>query len=281
MPAPSVRVTARNATFQRWQTLGSNRTKRHRSGEFLVQGVRPINAAVDHGWVVRELLYDAGRPALSRWARGLLETVPARRAALSSELIGELGEKDADPPELLAVVAIAADDIGRLPTRDDLLLLAFDRPGSPGNLGTLIRSADALGAHGLLVTGHAADPYDPKTVRASVGSLFALPVIRLDSPDLLPQRLSPLHGGEINVVGLTEDATVDLQRCDLRGPTVLVVGNETTGLSVAWRDACTRLAAIPMSGTASSLNAATAGGIALYEAARQRRLDAPVSAVST
>ncbi len=281
MPGPSVRVTTRNATFQRWQTLGSNRTKRHRAGEFLVQGVRPINAAVEHGWVVRDLLYDADRPALSRWARGLLDSVPARHAAVSSELIGELGEKDADPPELLAIVAMADDDIGRLPARDDLLLLAFDRPSSPGNLGTLIRSADALGAHGLLISGHAADPYDPKAVRASVGSLFALPVLRLDSPDRLPRRPSSLLGGEVAVVGLTEDATTDLDRCDLRGPVVLVVGNETTGLSAAWRAACTHFAAIPMSGTASSLNAATAGGIALYEAARQRRLDAPVSAAST
>jgi TrmH family RNA methyltransferase len=269
MPAPAVRVSARNATFQRWQTLLTNRTKRHRAGEFVVQGVRPISAAVAHGWVVRELLYDAGRPTLSRWARGLLDSVPARIAAVSSELIGELGEKDADPPELLAVVAIADDDVDRIPARDDLLVLAFDRPSSPGNLGTLIRSADALGAHGLLVTGHAADPYDPRSVRASVGSLFALPVVRLDSPDLLIGRLTA-PGARLEVVGLTEDATDDLDGCDLRGPTVLVVGNEATGLSSAWRAACTRLAAIPMSGTASSLNAATAGGIALYEAARQR-----------
>lgn len=270
MPAPSVRVSARNATFQRWQTLLGNRTKRHRAGEFLVQGVRPITAAIDHGWVVRELLYDAGRPTLSRWARGVLDSVPARITAVSSELIGELGEKDADPPELVAVVAIADDDMDRLPARDDLLVLAFDRPSSPGNLGTLIRSADALGAHGLLVTGHAADPYDPKSVRASVGSLFALPVVRLDSPDRLVTTLTAARG-RLEVIGLIEDAVDDLDRCDLRGPTVLVVGNETTGLSSAWRAVCTRLAAIPMSGAASSLNAATAGGIALYEAARQRR----------
>jgi len=102
-------------------------------------------------------------------------------------LLSELSERDdADALELIAVGALLPDDLGRLSAGKDLLGVVFDRPTSPGNIGSLIRSADAFGASGLIVTGHAADVYDPKTVRASTGSLFHLPVVRVPSPtDLL------------------------------------------------------------------------------------------------
>jgi 23S rRNA (uridine2479-2'-O)-methyltransferase len=265
------RVTTRNASFQQWQALLGNRTKRQRSGEFLVQGVRPINLARQHGWEIRTLLYD-GEARLSRWASETLDSVRSTTFALSPSLLGELGEKTEAPPELLAVVAMRDDDPARIPARPDLLAVVFDRPTSPGNLGTLIRSADALGAHGLIVTGHAVDLYDPRTVRASTGSLFAVPTIRVPAPPPVLDWLAALraHGIGVRVVGTDEDGPVELSRCDLTGPTVLLVGNETAGLSAAWRDTCDQLARIPISGSASSLNAATAGSIALYESARQR-----------
>ena len=87
-----------------------------------------------------------------------------------------------EPSELLALVAMPADDLDRIPLSPDLLVVAFDRPASPGNLGSIIRSCDALGAHGVIMTGHSVDLYDPETISASVGSLFALPVVRLPSP---------------------------------------------------------------------------------------------------
>src|SRR5215475_12011233 len=178
--ATTLPVTARNARFQQWQALLTNRTKRQRGGEFLVQGVRPITLAVQYGWTVTGLLFDADRPRVSDWAAELLDTVAAPRFALSAELIGELGEKPQTPPELLATVAITADDLNRLSGRSGPVI-AFDRPANPGNVGTVIRSADAFGAAGVIVTGHAADPYDPRAVRASTGSLFALPTVRTPS----------------------------------------------------------------------------------------------------
>ncbi|HWG01681.1 MAG TPA: rRNA methyltransferase, partial [Trebonia sp.] len=155
--APALRVTTRNAAFQQWQALLSNRTKRQRAGEFLVQGVRPITLAVTHGWPIDAMIYDQSRP-LSRWAGEMLAASGARRVAMAPELLRELGEKDSDTPELIAVAAIPPDDFARVPGERDLLAVAFDRPSSPGNIGTLTRSADAFGAHGLIVTGHAADP---------------------------------------------------------------------------------------------------------------------------
>ena len=153
-----------------------------------------------------------------------------------------------------------------------MLAVTFDRPASPGNIGTLIRSADAFGAHGLIVTGHAADPYDPKSVRASTGSLFAVPVVRAAShADVIRWART----GPATIIGTDEKGEADIADIDLTGPAVIVIGNEATGLSEAWRQACDVIARIPITGAASSLNAAGAATVVLYEAARQRR--APVT----
>jgi 23S rRNA (uridine2479-2'-O)-methyltransferase len=267
-----LQVSVRNAKYQQWETLLRNRNKRHRAGSFLVQGVRPISLAVEHGWTVEALLYDADRPRLSDWARGLLERPHTEQAALSGELIAELGEKDEDnPPELLAQVKIPQRRLADLAVSPDWLGIVIDRPTSPGNVGSLIRSADAFGADAVVITGrNAADPYDPKAVRASTGSLFAMPVVSAASAHEVAEwaRKQP-HAPAI--IGTDERGEQALSEHDLRGPTLLVVGNETAGMSKYWFELADATARIPMSPkAASSLNAANAGSVALYEAARQR-----------
>lgn len=272
------RVERRNATFQQWQALLTNRTKRTRAGEMVVQGVRPITLAVEHGFEVRTLLVD-GRPRRSDWARDLIRRAGAPVVTVAPELMAELGERESGPPEVLAIVALPGDDLGRLPVggADDVddapLIVAFDRPASPGNIGSLARSADALGGAALVTTGHSADAWDPASIRASTGSIFALPVLRLASAEPLLAWVEDRRaaGVPFTVVGTDEGGDVDLPDAPLTGPTVLVVGSEATGMSAGWRDACDMIATIPMTGSASSLNAANAGTVALYEAVRQRR----------
>ncbi len=261
------RVSGRNARFQQWEALLTNRNKRQRLGEFLVHGVRPINEAVAHGWHVRALLH-AGT-ATSRWARELIASgVAGEVVQLTPDLLRELGDKDEDTPELIAVVAVPADDLDRIAVPANGVIVVLDRPNSPGNIGSLLRSADALGVAGVIITGHAADVYDPKTVRASRGSLFAVPAIRVDSPS---DALDWLRRQEdMALAGTSENAAHTLWEHDFRGPTALVVGNETTGMSAFWADACDSVVRIPMTGSASSFNATVAGSITLYEITRQR-----------
>jgi 23S rRNA (uridine2479-2'-O)-methyltransferase len=266
-----MRVTSRNARFQQWAALLGNRAKRQRSGEFLVQGVRPITLAVRRGWPIRALLYDA-EGAASQWAREMLDAAGAPKIAVAPGLMRELGEKDDAPPELLAVAELPADDLARIPAGPGMLAVVLDRPASPGNLGTVIRSADAFGASGVIVTGHAADVYDPRSVRASTGSLFSVPVVRIPSHRAVLDWAAAIRarGTGLRLVGTDEAGEVDITGVDLTQPTLLLVGNEAAGLSAAWRDACDDVARIPMLGTASSLNAAMAATVALYESARQR-----------
>jgi len=266
----TLRITTRNARFQQWQAMLTNRTKRQRAGEFLVHGVRPITLAIEAGWTVRTLIHDADR-ALSTWAA---DTIARRgpeveQVAMSGELIRELGEKDAETPELIAVVALPPDDLTRIDLGVSSLGVVFDRPASPGNIGSLIRSADAFGAGYVLVTGHAADPYEPRSVRASAGSLFGVPVVRVSGhvPVLSWLDRAPVRP---RLIATDEHGDVDIADADLTGPVVLLIGNETAGLSAAWREAADQVVRIPIGGLASSLNAASAGTVALYEAARQR-----------
>lgn len=265
------RITSRNARFQQLQTLLGNRTKRGRAREFLVQGVRPISMAVEHGWAVRSLLYDAARP-LSRWAEDLLRTAGAERVAMAPELLAELSEKADGAAEVIAVVEMPPDDLARIAAHDAFLGLVFDRPTQPGNIGSIVRSADAFGADGLIVTGHAADPYDPKSVRASTGSFFALPVVRTPSHHEVMDWVGKqrAQGCPIAVVGTDEHGDAEVSAFDLTQPVLLLIGNETAGLSTAWRDTCDHLLRIPMTGSASSLNASNAASVILYEAHRQR-----------
>ena len=173
------RITARNARFQVRQAVLTNRTSGSGPGsswsrsaaDFACRGQRVAGADGHH---------DAYRP-YSRWAQELLQRLPdVERVAMAGELLAELGEKDAEP-ELIAVLELPADDLDRIEVRPDFLGVVFDRPTGPGNIGSIIRSADAFGAHGVIVTGHAADVYDPKAVRATTGSLFAVPAVRVPS----------------------------------------------------------------------------------------------------
>ena len=268
-PAPprAVRVGRANNVFQHLEVLKRNRTRRRRYGELFVEGVRPIQRLVDAGWPVRWVCSEDGRE-LSGWGRSILAASrPERHYILAPELMELLSDRD-EPSELLLVAGMRPVRLADLAPPGDLLAVVLDRPSSPGNVGSVIRSADALGAHAVAVAGHAADPYDPRAIRASTGSVFTLPPVELAGPAELERWLARRPG--VQVVGTDSAGGALLQEVDLRLPTVIVVGNEAAGASHGLRALCGTVARIPMAGSADSLNMAVAASIVLYEAAAQR-----------
>src|SRR5512139_2623215 len=139
MGGPTLRVSTRNAAFQVLESLRGNRQKRHATGTFLVEGVQPVTMAIDHGWAFEAFVCDAGR-ARSAWATRVLEARPeATRYEMTPELVAELSGKD-EPSEIIGVVRSRDTALADIAPRPDLLVVVVDRPSSPGNLGTIIRS---------------------------------------------------------------------------------------------------------------------------------------------
>ena len=263
----TLQVSTANAAYQRIEVLERNRTKRRRYGEFVVEGVRAINGALAAAWTIRAFAYSRGRP-LSRWAASILEGSSAEsHFEMDQSLFDTLSDKE-EPSELLAVVEMRPDSVDRLPVGSGMVVVVVDRPASPGNLGTLIRSCDAFGATGVVVTGHGVDLYDPATIRASVGSFFAVPCVAQPSHREIAAWVADVRRSypALRVVGTDEGGTRRLREYEWPSEAVIVVGNEASGLSHAYRELCDDIVRIPMTGSASSLNAAVATSIVLYEA---------------
>ncbi len=274
MKKPVIKILTENNYYQHFEVLKNNRTKRSGYGEFFVEGVRNINTAISNQWRIQALIYSSDKP-LSDWASDILKNTPVENNfALAAPLMEKLSLKE-ETSELIAIVKIPPDDLSRIRIEEKCVVVIFDRPSNKGNLGTIIRSCDALGANGLIITGHAVDLYDPETVRASVGSLFKLPVVRIPSLNELKSWIDAIkrRQPQLCLAGTTEKGDVEIDQFDFNRPVILLVGNETFGLTANLLEMSDVLLKIPMNeGTAaSSLNVACAASICLYEINRQRR----------
>ncbi|MBR4333185.1 MAG: rRNA methyltransferase [Clostridia bacterium] len=269
----TLKMYARNAEFQRFETLKRNREKRTRQGLAFMEGVQMVEQAISHGWRFYAMAVADGK-RLSGWAQDMIgKARPDNLFQMAPELHSELSDRE-NPCEIIGLVYARTDGLERMAQAAKIsavppLFALFDRPAAPGNLGTFLRSADAFGATGAIVTGHAADFYDPQCIRASVGTVFALPFGELPSAEAAVEWLRDQPSRPL-IVGTSARGTKNLSEIDLTGPVALVIGNETFGLSHAWKEQCDILARIPICGAASSLNAGSAATVCFYEVSRQR-----------
>jgi tRNA G18 (ribose-2'-O)-methylase SpoU len=265
------KVFKRDNFFQRAEVIKRNREKRTRAGQFLIEGVAQINIAVKYKWQIAALLFASGRP-LSRWATELIQSGDAAEIwEVAPELMEELSEKD-ETSEVLAIVNVRNLKPSDIAPKDNGLLVVFDRPSSPGNLGSSLRSADAFGADGVIITGHAVDIYDPFVVRGSMGALFALPVATAPSHLEVKQwALDAKESGyDYQIIGSSGKTDSLLGAVSFKRPTILILGNETVGMSKGYWEVCDSVVKIPIGGALSSLNISCAASILLYEVMRQR-----------
>ncbi len=267
-------IYTRNNVYQHFQVLKTNRNKRYKAGEFFVEGVRSINEAVKQGWHVKSFLFGKGR--LSDWADNLLRTVGTEQNyCLTRELLEELSGKT-DTSELMAIISMREDKLSMSQLSPNPFIVLFDRPSNKGNLGTMIRSCDALGADLLIMTGHGVDLYDPDVVVSAMGSFFKLPVVRVSDNHVLWDFVADIKRTypAFTLVGTTAHKENPVHTVDLTVPVMLMIGNETMGLNQAFKEKCDILCTIPMAedSYASSFNVSCAASILMYELTRQRRV---------
>ena len=185
----------------------------------------------------------------------------------------ELSGKE-DTSELMAIIEMREDKLDNVILSENPFIVLFDRPSNKGNLGTMIRSCDALGADMLLITGHSIDLYDTDVVVSAMGSFFNLPVIRISDNKTLFEYIDKLKNRYTNfiTIGTTAHNENPIYSANLTSPLMLMMGNETMGLNKAFKEYCDLLCTIPMSekSYATSFNVSCAASILMYEITRQR-----------
>jgi len=266
-----MKIYSENNAFQHAEVLKRNRVKRQKNGKFFVEGVRSINQLVNSAWKIDSFLFSSDKK-LSKWAQNILETSRAKiHYDLKQELLQKLSDKE-EASELIALVNMPKDDLSRIKKSDNLLVVVLDRPTSPGNLGTIIRSCNSLNVDGIIITGHATDLYGPHTIQGAVGSLFSIPIIRLESHKEVLEWVEKLKEDlqSLQIIGTSAKADKYIEKQDFTIPTILLIGNESLGLSNSYKSMCDELVKIPISGVVSSLNIGCATSIFLYEIQRQR-----------
>ncbi|MBU1494927.1 MAG: RNA methyltransferase [Actinobacteria bacterium] len=246
-----------------------NRRDRDRSGHFLVEGFRELRRAVVAGVVIDEI-YACPGLFLGGNEAELVEGCAAAGAEVFE--VAEAPFRKAsyrDRPEgLLGVARQFAMGLDRLSPPAAPLLLIAEAIEKPGNLGTMLRTSEAAGADAVIVCDPATDPFNPNVVRASLGTLFDVPLAVASTADTIVW----LRERGIRSLAATPGATIAHHDADLTGPVALVIGSEQYGLTDAWLEGANQQIVIPMPGSVDSLNAAMSAGILLFEAVRQRSL---------
>lgn len=246
------------------------RKRAHREEEriLLIEGVREIRRALDNAVPVRELYYCPSLLADRHASRELVERCRERGVDLFEcevSVLRKMAYRE-HPEGLVAVASAFRRDLASLQAPPHALLLVAETVEKPGNLGTLTRSADAAGAHAILVCDRRTDIDNPNVIRGSIGLVFAMPVVETPSRDAVDW----LQRNGIRIVAASPRAEALYTDVDLTGSVALVVGSEQDGLSRTWIDAAGTLVRIPMHGQGDSLNVAAAATVLLFEAARQR-----------
>jgi len=236
---------------------------RRRASRFLAEGPNLVEAAARRG-LVRDVFVT--ELAAQRHA-SLLESLPAGPVHLISERAAKALSDTVTPTGLVAVCEMPATRLGDVLAGSPRLIAVAVGIGEPGNAGTVIRIADAMGAGAVVLGGHSVDPYNGKCLRASAGSMFAIPVVT--APDA-HAVVTALRAAGTQVLATTVDGETRLDEADglLGAPTAWLFGPESHGLPADIADAADHRVRVPMAGGAESLNVAAAAAICLYQSAR-------------
>lgn len=237
------------------------RKARKETGLFVAEGTSILVTARDAGFEPTSLVYQTGSASspLSRSLVGWALGAGADVLEVSEAVLSKLSSKD-NPQAMLGVFRQRWVELPERAGNEDCWL-ALEEVRDPGNLGTIIRTVDAVGAKGVILIGNSCDPYSREAVRATMGSVFGVPIARVSRETFLAWR-STWRG---DVVGTHLDGREDFRRAAYKGPVLLIMGSEGPGLSDSLTRACSRLVKIPMAGRLDSLNLAVATALTLYQ----------------
>jgi TrmH family RNA methyltransferase len=249
-----------NPTVKAARALHMRKT-REETGQFLAEGLKIVTEAVELGRAPRILLHAAEAAAhpLLRQARAATEAAGGEVIEVSRDILAKISRRD-NPQTVLGVFDQIFARLEELDPAGAACWVALEAVRDPGNLGTIVRTADAAGCGAVILVGDCCDPYSVEAVRATMGSIFAVRIARASLAEFLAWR----RGWPGSVVGALLGATTDFRQAPYAAPTLLAMGNEQAGLTPELAAACDVTVMIPMRGRADSLNLAVATGVMIY-----------------
>jgi TrmH family RNA methyltransferase len=255
-----------NPRVKEWAKL-LERKYREREGKFLLEGVHLVKEALEAGWPLEVVAFDEGSDVLESFEKyiNIEQGALPSWIPVSPEIIAKCSEMETPQP-IFAIALKRPTEKEELFRSDWSLVAVLDGVQDPGNVGTIVRSAAACGATAVVLGKGTADLYNPKTIRATMGALFHVPVLEADLTVLLPEA----KGQGIAVAGTSLQASYSCYDYDFRRSIWLVFGNEGSGMTPSVSALVDDNLIIPMTGRAESLNVAMAATVLLFEAKRQR-----------
>lgn len=259
--------SAQNPLVRNLVQLKFKSRQRKKAGEFLIEGEREIDMALKGGYTIDTLLYNpelVPEERINDFTDQKIDTIE-----VSKEVYEKLAYRDSTQG-ILAVAKSKSHHIRDLKLASDHpLILVAEAPEKPGNIGALLRTADAAKLDAVIIANPKSDLYNPNIIRSSVGCLFTNTIVTGTTSEII----AFLKEHNINIYCAALQASVEYQSQDFTGPTALVVGTESTGLSTEWLENSSQNIIIPMQGKIDSLNVSVTAGILIFEAKRQRNFE--------
>jgi TrmH family RNA methyltransferase len=267
--APGKVLTIASHANPRIKAIRSLAQAKHRreTGLFLAEGLKLVTDALERGWRLDAVIHQAAAMDQPQFAKtaAAARTAGADILSVTADILGKIARRD-NPQMAVGVIWQSIGQLEAIAPKPEETWIALERIKDPGNLGTIIRTADAVGAAGVILVGPSVDPFSLEAVRATMGSIFHVPLFKADEESFLSLRA----GWPGPVVGTHLSGDVDYRAADYRPPVLLLMGNEQSGLTESLAQACDQLVRIPMVGEADSLNLAVATAVMLYEINRDR-----------
>lgn len=257
-------TSIQNPIIKQLTQLKDKSRERKKTGSFLIEGKREISLALKGGYKLETVLF---YPELfSKDDINTLTTQHLNTIEISKEVYQKLAYRDTTE----GIIAVAKNKLNKLEdlkfnTKNPLILIA-EAPEKPGNIGAILRTADAANAHAVIIANPKTDLYNPNIIRSSVGCVFTNQI----ATGTTTQIIAFLKSKSINIYCAILQESVAYHTQDYTKPTAIVVGTEATGLSNEWRLHATQNIIIPMQGVIDSMNVSVAAGILIFEAKRQR-----------
>ena len=232
--------------------------------EIFIEGIECIKQAINANIEITRIIIK-NMTVLSEWGKDVIrQNNNAKIIEMSNILFNKLADKT-NPSEMLITASIKQNEISDI-NNENPFIIVFDRPSDYGNLGSIIRSANAFNVDGIFIIGHGIDIYESKVIRASLGSIFFTKIMVIKSMEVLLEYIRiQKEKNNMEIVGTDSDGTLSIKECKINRPIMVIIGNEAKGMSIGLKEICDKIIRIPIEGKINSLNVSCAASIIMWE----------------